>query len=463
MTRHQWRVRPSSGRFAPEDRTLSRIVSDCFIHASDLHLDAPLGKVGRLGEEVRQRLAAEAGEAWSSLVDLTITKGASFLVLAGDIFHKGVGNAAVQRNFHEGLRRLETEDIKVLMCHGNHDPLTADFKRIGPLPGNVKVFRTGSPEIFEVPLRSGGAVSVSGLSFGQEHETDNLAERFRQLAPASRPHVAVLHANLGGDRNHDPYAPCEIEDLTAAPVDYWALGHIHLRELRDLARNRYAAYCGNLQGRHFKECHPKGAYVVPIEDGQIREPTFVPCDRVRFVQDDVPVEPDDDIEAVIDRINAAARSAATDAGRCPVVWSLTLVGQHRDPLAIRRLVDFDDTNSHDALGGGDLAEVLNGGGLALAWSDVTLHRSVEELIAEGGVRAMVLRALDDDVLRSTLKRLIKDLPASIPRKVLTVEEEGPADEEEGPDINDLIIDDLLEQVVPLAEELLVALLGESSG
>jgi len=55
------------------------------------------------------------------------------------------------------------------------------------------------------------------------------------------------------------------------------------------------------------------------------------------------------------------------------------------------------------------------------------------------------------------------LPTAIPRKVLTVEEEGPADEEEGPDINDLIIDDLLEQVVPLAEELLVALLGESSG
>ena len=190
MTRHQWRVRPSSGRFAPEDRTLSRIVSDCFIHASDLHLDAPLGKVGRLGVEVRDRLAAEAGEAWSSLVDLTITKGASFLVLAGDIFHAGVGNAAVQRNFHEGLRRLETEDIKVLMCHGNHDPLTAGFKRIGPLPGNVEVFRTGSPEIFDVYLKNAKTfVSVSGLSFGQKHERENLAKKFLQLRPAHRPHV----------------------------------------------------------------------------------------------------------------------------------------------------------------------------------------------------------------------------------------------------------------------------------
>jgi DNA repair exonuclease SbcCD nuclease subunit len=440
-------------------------MADCFIHASDLHLDAPLGRLGRLGEEARQRLAAEAGEAWSSLVDLTITEGASFLVLAGDIFHKGVGNAAVQRNFHDGLRRLETEGIKVLMCHGNHDPLTADFKRIGPLPGNVEVFRTGSPEIFEVPLRKGGAVSVSGLSFGQKHETDNLAKKFRQLRPTYRPHVAVLHANLGGDKAHDPYAPCEIKDLVAAPVDYWALGHIHLRQLRELAPNRYAAYCGNLQGRHSKECDSKGAYVVPVEDGQIREPKFVACDRVRFVHDDIQVEPEDDIEAIIDRIDVAARHAAAVAERRPVVWSLTLKGRHRDPSAIRGLLDLDDKNSQDALGGGDLAEILNGGGLARAKSLVTFHRSREELIAEGGVQAMILKALDDDAVRSTLERLVAELPTAIPRQVLTVEEEGPAVEEEGPtggeegpDINDL-----LEQVVPLAGELLVALLGESSG
>ncbi len=434
-------------------------MADCFIHASDLHLDAPLGKLGRLGEEVRQRLAAEAGEAWSSLVDLTITEGASFLVLAGDIFHKGVGNAAVQRNFHDGLRRLETEGIEVLMCHGNHDPLTADFKRIGPLPGNVKVFRTGSPEIFEVPLRSGGAVSVSGLSFGQEHETDNLAKKFRQLRPAHRPHVAVLHANLGGDKAHDPYAPCEIRHLVAAPVDYWALGHIHLRKLHDLGLNRYAAYCGNLQGRHSKECDPKGAYVVPVEDEQIREPRFVACDRVRFVHDDIQVEPEDDIEAIIDRIDVAAQYAAADAERRPVVWSLILKGRHRDPPAIRELLGPLGPNSQDGPGGGDLAEILNGGGLARAKSLVTFHRSREELIAEGGVQAMILEALDDDAaVRSTLERLVAELPTAIPRKVLTVEEEGPTGGEEGPDINDL-----LEQVVPLAGELLVALLGESSG
>jgi hypothetical protein len=78
---------------------------------------------------------------------------------------------------------------------------------------------------------------------------------------------------------------------------------------------------------------------------------------------------------------------------------------------------------------------------------------------------MILEALDDDAVRSTLERLVDDLPAPIPRKVLTGGEEGSADKEEGSAGGEegLDINDLLKQVVPLAEELLVALLGESSG
>ena len=71
---------------------------------------------------------------------------------------------------------------------------------------------------------------------------------------------------------------------------------------------------------------------------------------------------------------------------------------------------------------------------------------------------MVLESLNDDAVRSTLESLVDDLPAQIPREVLTDGVGGPAEQEEGPDI-----DDLLKRVVLLAEEILVARLGESSG
>jgi len=426
-------------------------MTDCFVHASDLHLDAPLGDLGFLDDEARDRLAIVARLAWSNLVDLTISEEASFLVLAGDIFHSGVGNPGVQRMFLDGLRLLCDKQIPVLICHGNHDPLTADFKWIGDRPDTVTIFPSGdSPLMVEVPLRSGGTATVSGLSFGKQHETDNLAVRFGQLEPVSRPHVAVLHANLAGSEDHDPYAPCSIDDLQAAPVDYWALGHIHLRKLHELGPNRYAAYCGNLQGRTFKraECHPKGAYVVPIEGGQIGKPKFHPCDRIRFVIDEIKIGPEDDINSILELIDAATREAASKAENRPVIWSLTLVGQHHEPAAIRRLIDHDHSDFSDALG--HLPEILNGGGLAIAESRVILNRTRQDLIAEGGFRATVMESLDDEEkIRSTIKRLVEELPALIPREVLA---EGNGD---------IDINALVRLVQPFAEELLLDKFGNS--
>ena len=230
-------------------------MDDCFVHASDLHLDAPLGTLGRLDDHRQKELAALATNAWSNLVNLCVTERASFLVLAGDIFDKAAAGVDVQSRFHMGLRRLAEEAVQVFVCHGNHDPLGDRFKPIGDLPVGVKRFQPGDPQTHVVTLRhSGDPVRVSGVSFATRHETENLALRFRRVPPhpeaPNAPHVAVLHANVGGNPGHDPYAPCSYDDLDGAEVDYWALGHIHKRDVQPLPRGGRAAYCGNLQGRH---------------------------------------------------------------------------------------------------------------------------------------------------------------------------------------------------------------------
>lgn len=52
-------------------------MGDCFVHASDLHLDAPLGSLGLLDKQRRADLASRAAKAWDNLVDLCIDKKAS--------------------------------------------------------------------------------------------------------------------------------------------------------------------------------------------------------------------------------------------------------------------------------------------------------------------------------------------------------------------------------------------------
>ncbi len=56
----------------------------------------------------------------------------------------------------------------------------------------------------------------------------------RSTYPPATPgyfNIGVLHTSLTGRDGHDVYAPCSVEDLERAGYDYWALGHIHQREV----------------------------------------------------------------------------------------------------------------------------------------------------------------------------------------------------------------------------------------
>ena len=354
-------------------------MADCFVHASDLHLDLTLGGLGWIPEETAESLEQKAKKAWQSLCDLTIDRKASFLVLAGDIYHEGNGLIPTQRRFHDGLERLTKENIKVFIAHGNHDPLVGSPGWMD-YPKGVEEFRIEKPESFPVELRSGGSACVSGVSFSSRHESENLARRFHGLQTSPGPHVAVLHTNLDGNGDHYPYAPCTRSDLEAADVDYWALGHIHLRSNPhiDLGPGRYAAYSGNNQGRSFKEseCHPKGALVVPIDGSHVGVPEFVECDEVRFVSEVVRVDPEDSIGTVVGKILESARTTGQSAEHRPVVWKLELTGRFTDSSALRAALDARDEAEYVL---DDLPGFLNGGGLAELIFKVNDHRTDDEL------------------------------------------------------------------------------------
>jgi len=76
---------------------------------------------------------------------------------------------------------------------------------------------------------------VYGISYPTREIKDNLVPRFPRKVDGPFA-IGVLHGNVGGDPNHDNYAPCSLSDLVSCPMDYWALGHIHnARILREEA------------------------------------------------------------------------------------------------------------------------------------------------------------------------------------------------------------------------------------
>jgi DNA repair exonuclease SbcCD nuclease subunit len=254
-----------------------------FVHAADLHLDSPLLKLSRQEPRQVERMQRASREAFTRLIDLCIEHQAAFLVIAGDLYDHDSPNMQIAVFLRKELRRLEASGIRCVIIKGNHDADNRITSALA-LPANTRVLDEQKPETVafdDLPVR----VCVHGQSFKPGPVPDNLAASYP--APlAGRYNIGLLHTSLTGNSDHDPYAPCTLEELTSRGYDYWALGHIHRRAV--LSRNPYVVFPGNLQGRHARESGPKGCYVVEVDDaGRTAAATFVSLDVVRWLRADV--------------------------------------------------------------------------------------------------------------------------------------------------------------------------------
>ena len=259
-----------------------------FLHLADLHLETRFG--GRR-EGVRDRLREATRAAFRRAVDLAIEQELDALLIAGDAFDDDLASLHGLRFFTGELARAARGGVHVLYAAGNHDPsaeslraLRLGLERSDPAwKERVHLFRSALPRAVGVRGRSGAPVGVVvGAGHEKAREARNLAAGFPRL-DGDLPVVGLLHTQVEcavSAERHDRYAPAGREDLARAGYDYWALGHVHLRQrpFPDLP----AWYAGNLQGRHVGETGAKGGLLVELERGEPVEPRFVPLAPVRW-------------------------------------------------------------------------------------------------------------------------------------------------------------------------------------
>ena len=246
------------------------------VHAGDVHLDSPLRGLERLGDRaLAKRLRLATRVALANLVEKTIETDAAALVLAGDIYDGDWRDYATGRYFVEQMALLREAGIPVFLAAGNHDAESVITKSL-TLPDNVHVMSTQSPETV---LREDLGVAFHGQGFAERAVMKNLALRYPEPVPHMI-NVGILHTSVAGYADHDPYAPCSVDDLRSKGYEYFALGHIHKREVLFEGKTT-AAFSGNLQGRHVKETGPKGAYWVTLEQGKRAGLEFVALDEAR--------------------------------------------------------------------------------------------------------------------------------------------------------------------------------------
>lgn len=239
-----------------------------FLHLADLHLDTPFTS---RSEALRRDLRDAGRLALERAVELAVTEAVDAVLIAGDLFDGEHLSFHTERFLHQALSRLTEEDIAVVYATGNHDPGGAGgHPRRMEWPEGVHLLL--DPEPRTVSIHRGGELvgRVTGAGHGSPREERDLAATFPR-PQGGVPEVALLHTQvLGswGEANHDRYAPSRLPLLQASEYDYWALGHIHLRQ--ELSSDPPIHYPGNLQGRHPGETGPKGGLMVELSSGRTR-------------------------------------------------------------------------------------------------------------------------------------------------------------------------------------------------
>ena len=305
-----------------------------FIHAADIHLDSPLRGLEGYADAPVAQLRQATRRAFDNLVDLAIEEQVAFVLLSGDLYDGDWKDYNTGLFFIDRMSRLRKENIRVFLASGNHDAASQITKALR-LPDNVHLFSTKQPE---TELLEDLGVAVHGQGYDKRVLAENIARKYPQ-ALSHYLNIGLLHTSLTGRQGHEPYAPCSLDDLTSKGYDYWALGHVHLRE--EVSRSPWIVFPGNIQGRHIHESGAKGATLVRVDEGCITAVEHRDLDVLRWSLCPVDLTECATMDLAIDEVRQAMEAQQANAEGRPLAIRLQLVGTsllhaelHRDSAAL---------------------------------------------------------------------------------------------------------------------------------
>ena len=247
------------------------------LHAADLHLDSPLVGLERYESAPVREVRGATRRAFRALIDLCFEEQVQLLLLAGDLYDGDWRDYSTGLFFATELARLRELGTRVVWIRGNHDAQSKITRHLD-LGDHCVELSTRRPQT-EVFASLG--IAVHGQGFATPAVSEDLAASYP--APiAGLFNIGLLHTALSGRPGHAAYAPCDARALAARGYDYWALGHVHQREV--VQRDPWIVFPGNLQARHVRESGAKGATLIRLDGGHVESVEHRALDVVRFGQ-----------------------------------------------------------------------------------------------------------------------------------------------------------------------------------
>jgi exonuclease SbcD len=378
------------------------------VHIADLHLDSPLRSMALRDPALAELIGASARRALSATVDLCLSRNADALLIAGDLYDGGQTSMKTAGFLAAELHRVAEAGVRVFIIRGNHDAASRITREL-TMPDGVHVFKAKPGTVTLPGAADGRDVAIHGISFKDPHAPESLLPRYP--APiAGAINIGMMHTSLGGAEGHDLYAPVSLGDLIAHGYDYWALGHIHKRQVH--SARPAVVMPGIPQGRDMGEVGAGAATLAEIDaDGTVRL-TAHRVAEVEMIRLDADMSGAEDWDAAGAAMEAALRAARDGSDTPHLVARLRLTGAGAMTWALRRDPDraAEEARGRAARLDGTWLEKLEidctapvsagGGGPIDAFAD---------LISGDIAHAADFRADAREMARDLLTRLPKDL------------------------------------------------------
>jgi len=303
-----------------------------FIHCADVHLDTPLQGLAEYPGAPVIEIRNATRRSFEKVLDAAISESVDFLIIAGDLYDTGLKSFESALFFNKQMARLADADIDVYLIYGNHDAASKLIKQLRP-PKNVHVFRSTEPHTFKnEKLR----LAVHGQSFSTPEITEDLAANYPPPIPGFF-NIGILHTNLGGISDHANYAPCSLQTLKGKGYEYWALGHVHNRQV--LCADPYIVYPGNIQGRHGKEQGEKSCELVVVGDAGAISIGPIPTSVVPWIEAGIDASGCQNADEVYDKLRTALGGLVLQAKERVTAVRLKLYGTTTAHIELNRDLD----------------------------------------------------------------------------------------------------------------------------
>lgn len=411
-----------------------------FLHAADIHLDSPLLGLERYEGAPVERVRGATRRAFQRLVQLALDEKADFLVIAGDLYDGDWRDSNTGLFFASQAAKLREAGIKIYLVRGNHDAASQITDQLR-MPDNVYDLSTQEPETV---IAEELGVAIHGRGFHTRAVLDDLSKQYPSPLPEYF-NIGLLHTCASGREGHDSYAPCDIRYLENKGYDYWALGHVHKKEI--LSEEPWIVFPGNTQGRHIRESGAKGCLCVKVRGGRVEKVEERILDVLRWHPCSVDITGIALYDQVLERAAAGIEEAMAESEGRLLALRLIFSGTctvHRQLVGNRRRL-YNDLRVLAAERGADNAWIEK-----VQLKTAAQHR--DAVITAGSSTASLLKYADelsrDEQFLQDLVAELQSLKNVLPSDLLTGGEIDPGDL------------DYLRGLLPEAEELIMSRLSK---